>query len=128
MRALVLSVPLLIAVSAGGLAQPAAPDSRTVLSPLPPPTTPESYRPSDLLRAAQAALEAGRPREAQEALEMAQTRLLDRSVTLGQTNTPSDNPAVGQISEALRALAANDRATCMQLIQAAAALTIAQRQ
>ncbi len=50
---------------------------------------------------------------------MAQTRLLDRSVPMGQTNNPSDNPAVTQISQALQALAARDRAQAMQLIQSA---------
>jgi hypothetical protein len=73
----------------------------------------------DYLRAAQAALRAGRTGETQQALEMAQTRLLDRSVPMGQTNTPSDNPAVSQVSQALRALAAHDRAQTMQLIEAA---------
>ena len=38
---------------------------------------------------------------------------------LGQTNNPSDNPAVTQISQALQALAARDRAQAMQLIQSA---------
>ncbi len=45
-----------------------------------------------------------------------------------QTNNPSDNPAVTQISQALRALAAGDRAQTMQLIQSAipAATALAQ--
>jgi hypothetical protein len=50
---------------------------------------------------------------------MAQTRLLDRSVPMGQTNNPSDNPAVTQVSQALRALAVGDRAQAMQMIQSA---------
>ncbi|MDR3536793.1 MAG: hypothetical protein P4L71_09870 [Acetobacteraceae bacterium] len=79
----------------------------------------DSAGPTDYLRAAQGSLAAGRTGEAQQALEMAQTRMLDRSVPYGQTNNPSDNPAVGQISQALRALAAGDRAQCMALIQAA---------
>jgi len=37
-----------------------------------------------------------------------------------QINTPSSNPAVDQITRAVHALAAGDRARCMQLIQAAA--------
>ena len=69
---------------------------------------------------------AGRTGEAQQALEMAETRMLDRSVALGQTNNPSDNPTVRQISQALQALAAHDRATCMQWIQTAIASATAQ--
>ena len=57
---------------------------------------------------------------------MAQTRILDRSVPLGQTNNPSSNPTVGQISQARHALAANDKATSMQYIQAALASATAQ--
>jgi len=119
MRALFLSASLLIAVSANAWAQPAAPTSVPPLAPLPSPNLPEGAKPSDALRAAQAALEAGRSGEAQDALEMAETRLLDRSVALGQTSDPSDNPTVGQISQARQALAAHDRATCLQLIQTA---------
>jgi hypothetical protein len=118
MRALLFSAPLLIAMSAATLAQPAQSD---VLAPLPSPNLPQGDRPSDYLRAAQAALAAGRIGEAQEALEMAQTRMLDRSVPLGQTDDPSNNPTVGQISQARQALAAHDRNTCMQLINAAIA-------
>jgi hypothetical protein len=73
---------------------------------------------ADYLRAAQASLRAGRTGEAQQSMEMAQTRLLDRSVPQSQTNNPSDNPAVAQISQALKALSAGDRAQAMQLIQA----------
>jgi hypothetical protein len=119
MRALLFSASLLIALSAAALAQLAAPDGRTVLSPLPSPGVPEAARPSDYLRAAQGVLVAGRNAEAHEALEMAQTRMLDRSVQLGQTNNPSDNPTVGQISQALRALAAGDRASCLRFVQSA---------
>jgi hypothetical protein len=119
MRALVLSAAISIAASAGGMAQPYGQGGNTVLSPLPSPAVPQTERPSDYLRAAQGALAAGRTGEAQEALEMAQTRMLDRGVPMGQTNNPSDNPTVGQISQALQALAARDRNACMQLIQAA---------
>jgi hypothetical protein len=71
------------------------------------------------LHAAEGALAIGRTGETQQALEMAQTRLLDRSVPLGQTDSPSTNPTVGLISQALHALAAGDRAGCMTLIQSA---------
>jgi hypothetical protein len=123
MRAVVFWVPLLFAVSAAALAQPAG---NTVLTPLPSPPASPSDRPSDYLRAAQGALAAGRRGEAQEALEMAQTRMLDRSVPLGQTNNPSDNPTSAQISRALQALAANDRTACLQAIQTALASATAQ--
>jgi hypothetical protein len=95
-------------------------DTRSTIAPnLPSPTLGPDAGPVDFLRAAQASLQAGRTGEAQQSLEMAQTRLLDRSVPLGQTNNPSDNPAVTQISQALQALAARDRAQAMQFIQAA---------
>jgi hypothetical protein len=95
---------------------------------LPSPQVGPNANAADLLRAAQSALRAGRTGEAQQSLEMAQTRLLSRSVPMGQTNNPSDNPAVSQISQALRALSAGDRAQTMQLIQAAipAATALAQ--
>jgi hypothetical protein len=50
---------------------------------------------------------------------MAETRLLDRSVPLFQTNSPSGNPVVSQISQALHALAAGDKPRSMALIEAA---------
>jgi hypothetical protein len=129
MRALVRSVPLFVALSAGALAaEPystrpsniAPQDTQSTIAPaLPSTNLPEGARPSDALRAAQGALAAGRTGETQDALEKAETRMLDRSVALGQTNNPSDNPTVQQISQALQALAAHDRATCMQWIQTA---------
>jgi hypothetical protein len=95
-------------------------DTRTRIAPnVPAPTLDENATAADYLRAAQAALSAGRTGQAQQALEMAQTRMLDRSVPYDQTNSPSDNPAVSQISQALRALAAGSRAECMSFIQAA---------
>ena len=126
MRALVLSAALLMAASVAAPAQRATRVRDTVLSPLPPPDLPEGAKPSDQLRAAEGALAAGRTGEAEESLERAQTRMLDRSVALGQTNTPSDNPTVGQISQARQALEAHDRAGCLQLIQAAITSATAQ--
>ncbi|MGC1407927.1 MAG: hypothetical protein WA864_03140 [Acetobacteraceae bacterium] len=97
-----------------------AADTRSTIAPnLPSPSVGPDATPADLLRAAQASLQAGRTGEAQQSLEMAQTRLLSRSVPLGQTNNPSDNPAVVQITQALQALASRDRAQAMQLIQSA---------
>ncbi len=97
-----------------------AADTRSTIAPnLPSPSIGPNASAVDYLRAAQSALRAGRTGEAQQSLEMAQTRLLDRSVPLGQTNNPDDNPAVAQISQALKALAAGDRAQADQLIQSA---------
>jgi len=104
-------------------------DTRSMIAPnLPSPSAGPNAGPVDYLRAAQTALQAGRTGETQQALEMAQTRLLDRSVPMLQTSNPSDNPAVMQISQALKALAAGNRAQTMQLIQAAipAATALAQ--
>ncbi len=120
MRALLFVAPLVTAVAAAAMAQ------STVLAPLPSPNVSPDERPSDFLRAAQGALAAGRVAEAQQALEMAQTRMLDRAVPLGQTNNPSDNPTIGQISQARQALAARDRTTSLQSIQAAIATATAQ--
>lgn len=125
MRVFILAISLLTAVPAAAPAQPVTPGS-TVLAPLPSPDLPEGARPSDALRAAQSALAAGRTGETEDALEMAETRMLDRSVALGQTDNPSDNPTVKQISDARQALAAHDRAGCMQLIQTALASATAQ--
>lgn len=95
-------------------------DTRSTIAPnLPSPPIGPNANAVDYLRAAQSALQAGRSGEAQQSLEMAQTRLLDRSVPMGQTNNPNDNPAVTQISQALRALAAGDRTQTMQLIDSA---------
>ncbi len=74
MRAFVLSMPMLIAVSAAAPAQTVAPASVTVLAPLPSPNLSADAKPSEALRAAQGALAAGRTREAQDALEMAEQK------------------------------------------------------
>ena len=66
--------------------------------------------------------------EAQQSLEMAQTRLLDRSTPQFQTSDPSNNPAVSQISQALKALAHGDRAQTMQLIQSTIPMATASAQ
>jgi len=95
-------------------------DVRSTIAPtLPAPDVGENATPQQLLAAARQALAAGRTGQAQEALERAQTRLLDRDTPLFQTNVPSNHPAVLQISTALRALGAGDRATAMQAIDAA---------
>jgi hypothetical protein len=136
MRVPVVSASLLIATVASALAaNPVsngasninAQDERSTIAPsLPTPDMPAGEKPSGYLRAAEGALAAGRTGEAQQSLEMAQTRMLDRSVVLGQTNSPSDNPTVGQISQALQALAAHDSAASLRLIQTAIATASAQ--
>jgi hypothetical protein len=104
-------------------------DTRSTIAPnLPSPTIGPNASAADYLHAAQSSLQAGRTGEAQQALEMAQTRLLDRSVPMGQTNNPSDNPAVTQISQALKALAAHDLAQAMQSIQSAIPAAMASSQ
>lgn len=104
-------------------------NTRSTIAPnLPSPAIGANAGPVDYLRAAQQALQAGRTGEAQQSLEMAQTRLLDRSVPQGQTNNPSDNPAIMQVSQALKALAAHDRAQAMQLIQSAIPAAMASAQ
>jgi hypothetical protein len=126
MRICFLCPVILLGLSAAALAQPMQQSTDTVLTPLPAPEGVAGDRPSDYLRAAQGALAAGRPKEAREALEMAQTRMLDRSVPLGQTDRPSDNPTIGEISQALQALEARDRPATLRMIQAALASATAQ--
>jgi|HubBroStandDraft_1064217.scaffolds.fasta_scaffold496252_2 hypothetical protein len=95
-------------------------DTRSEIAPnLPSPAIGDNASAQDYLAAARNSLAAGRTGEAQQSLEMAETRLLDRSTPLFQTNTPSANPVVSQISQALQALAAGDRSRCMSLIEAA---------
>ena len=104
-------------------------DTTSTIAPnLPSPPVGSNANSVDYLRAAQSALQGGRTGEAQQSLEMAQTRLLDRSVVMGQTNNPSENPAVSQISQALKALAHNDRAQTMQLIQSTIPMATASAQ
>jgi len=95
-------------------------DTKSEVAPnLPSPDVSEGASPQAYLIAARNALAAGKTGETQQSLEMAETRLLDRSTPLFQTNTPSANPVVGQISQALQALAAGDKQQCMTLIEAA---------
>ncbi len=119
MRAFILAVLLLLLAPTLSVAQSRA--TAQARSSLPAAALSEEARISDLLRAAQGALTAGRGRDAGEALEMAQTRLLDRSVPLGETHDPSDNPMVAQIAKARQALASGDRAACLDTVQAALA-------
>jgi hypothetical protein len=93
------------------------PSAPIVSARLPTPPLSAEASPADFLRAARGALAAGRNGEARSALEMAQTRLLDRSVDAGTESVPSDNLAVKQITEAIDALATNDRMACLRYIE-----------
>lgn len=95
---------------------------RTGVAPtLPQPNLAENSGPNDYLRDARTAIIAGRTGAAQQALEMAQTRSLDRVVQPGQSIAPTDSRFVGQIRDALGALASGDRARAIALIDAALA-------
>jgi hypothetical protein len=95
-------------------------DTQSTVAPnLPSPDVDEGAPPRRYLEAARTALLLGRTGEAQQALEMAETRALDRSVPLFQTDTPSKNPLVEKINQALQALGAGDRERTVQLIEAA---------
>jgi hypothetical protein len=110
-----------VAASAGA-PKPGLPPAKSATAPIvsaklaTPELSPEAS-PGDFLRAARGALVTGRNGEARSALEMAQTRLLDRSVDAGTENVPSHNLAVKQISEAISALASNDRMACLRYIE-----------
>ena len=95
-------------------------DTRSTIAPtLPQPAIGENAMTQDYLKAARAALVAGRTGQAQQSLEMAETRALDRSVAQGQTNTPSDSQLVSRIRDARHALGSGDRARAVQLIDLA---------
>jgi hypothetical protein len=72
----------------------------------------------DYLRAARASLVAGRTGQAQQSLEMAETRALGGSVSPDQATSPSDQPKVADIRDALHALGNGDRAHAIQIIDA----------
>jgi len=101
-------------------AKPGATPAKSMAVPLanlPMPALSPEASPADFLRAARGALAAGRNGEARSALEMAQTRLLDRVVDAGKEQIPSNDLAVKQITDAITALAANDRMTCLRYIE-----------
>ena len=86
---------------------------------LPSPSLSDSASVRDYLAVARTALLRGRTGEAQQSLEMAETRALDRSVPLFQTNVPDKNPLIGEITQALNALSAGDRAATLRTIETA---------
>jgi hypothetical protein len=95
-------------------------DTRSMIAPnLPSPSLSDSASVRDYLAAARTALLRGRTGEAQQSLEMAETRALDRSVPLFQTNVPDKNPLIGEITQALNALSAGDRAATLRTIETA---------
>ena len=96
-------------------------DTRSNIAPtLPSSALDENAGPYDYLRAARAALVAGRTGQAQQSLEMAETRSLDRSVPQGQI-APIDSRFVSQIRDARRALGDGDSAHAIELIDRALA-------
>jgi hypothetical protein len=72
-----------------------------------------------LLLDARRALKAGQTGEAQEALERAETRALDRSVAYGTERVVDHGPLVTATGEARAALAANDLAGAIRIIDSA---------
>lgn len=88
---------------------------------LPVPMISDDAPPSAFLKAAANAIAAGHTGEAQEAMERAESRALDRSVRPSRAGEPSRQKLVQQISQARQALAAGDKMTALQLVQAAAA-------
>jgi hypothetical protein len=97
-------------------------DTRSSIAPnLPSPVVGEDAPVQAYLQAARSALIAGHTGEAQQALEMAETRALDRSVPLFQTSTPSRNPLVDKIGQALGAMGSHDRGRAVQIIDEALA-------
>jgi hypothetical protein len=95
-------------------------DTRSTIAPrLPNPDVGPGAGPKQLLMAARQALAANQTGAAQEALERAETRALDRSVAPSRAGEPDSGRFVRQIGDARRALATGDKATTMQMIDAA---------
>jgi hypothetical protein len=95
-------------------------DTRSVIAPaLPSVDVGPNATAVDYLQVAQSALAADQTGRAQSALENAETMLLTRSVPLGTTADPDQNPAIANISAALRALANSDIQAAMNLVQQA---------
>jgi hypothetical protein len=112
-----LRLAVFAAFLAPALAPAQPPGPPLVSARLPEPAVASDASPIDFLRAARAAVIAGRTAEARSALEMAQTRLLSRSVDAGQERVPDDDLAVKQISAAIQALESDDRMTGVRYIE-----------
>jgi hypothetical protein len=97
-------------------------DTHTLWSPqLPTPFVDDNAAPAAFMKAAEAAIAAGRLGEAQEAIERAESRALDRSVRPSKAGQPSQQKLVRQLADARRALGTGDRAGALRLLQAAMA-------
>ncbi|HTW29610.1 MAG TPA: hypothetical protein VME92_20965 [Acetobacteraceae bacterium] len=93
-------------------------DTRSEIAPrLPTPAVGQNADAATFLHAAQQALWHGRTGEAQSALERAETALLNRDEVAGPN--PTSDPAIGQINQALQALAHHDMAGAHGAIQEA---------
>ena len=96
-------------------------DTRSTIAPrLPTPDVGEDADARDYLRAARAALNAGRTGQAQQSLEMAETRLLTRETTQDAATMPDDGPRVNRVRDALHALGEGDRGRALNIIDAMA--------
>jgi hypothetical protein len=96
-------------------------DARSTIAPqLPTPTVGDDADARDYLRAARAALNAGRTGQAQQSLEMAETRLLTREVPPDAATMPDDSPRVNRVRDALHALGEGDRGRALSIIDAMA--------
>ena len=97
-------------------------DSRSTIAPtLPIPQIGEDAPPAAFLRAARAALQAGRTGEAQEGLERAESRTLTRSTRPSLADRPARSPFLLLLSEARGALAQGDRNGAIHFIDRALA-------
>jgi hypothetical protein len=95
-------------------------DTTPVIAPiLPSPAIDNDAAPRDYLRAARAALVAGRTGEAQQSLEMAETRELDHMALLGHTDDPSAGLFLDRIIDARRALDSLDTGYAITLVDVA---------
>jgi hypothetical protein len=96
-------------------------DGQTTRSELAPnlPSPPAGDDIQTLLLDARRSLKAGQTGEAQEALERAETRALDRSVAYGTEREVDRGPLVTATSSARMALASNDVAAAIRIIDAA---------
>ena len=97
-------------------------NTHTLWSPrLPAPAVDENAPPAAFVKAAQAAIAAGRLGEAQEAIERAESRALDRSVRPSKANDPSRQPLVQQLGQARQLLGSGDRMGAMHMLDQALA-------
>lgn len=94
-------------------------DTGSTIAPRLPAPNAADASPDQFLASAKRDVMAGRTGAAQEALERAETRILDRSTDPAMANQPDASPRVDHIHNALRMLAAKDRAGTTREIDAA---------